>query len=333
MNFSRTLILLILVIFSMTSCLVTDNIRTTQIEIMKPGIFIFPDSINRVAIFNRDIYKTDTCTFEYKDGIKDFKDSTISYNKLANKSIEELTNFLKQEGYFAEVRNYGDSLNSFLKSNEYYNNPNELFERTNSDICIFLDYFHFNNSFFAYHYNYLYTEAALSWTIGFKHDSAAYVYNQIDTLDFDDSENPEYSLKKGSSEKMLNKTAQYLGKYFGTKIIPTWLAVDRIYYRSNNVNMLKAEKIAINGDWYSAAEIWNKETKSKNQKIAAKACYNMALACEMEGKLDLAIDWLVKSYGVLKNNNEEHKANCQKYINILAIRKKEIQRLDKQVRN
>jgi len=59
----------------------------------------------------------------------------------------------------------------------------------------------------------------------------------------------------------------------------------------------------------------------------------MALAAEMEGKHDVAIDWLVRSYMVLPKNNDEHKVNCQRYINVLALRKKDIERLDKQVRN
>ena len=97
--------------------------------------------------------------------------------------------------------------------------------------------------------------------------------------------------------------------------------------------MLLAEKYALNNEWLKAAEIWNKLSKNKNPRIAAKACYNMALACEMEGKLDAAIDWLVQSYSTLKENNEEHKQNCQRYLAVLALRKKEIAKLEHQVRN
>ena len=96
--------------------------------------------------------------------------------------------------------------------------------------------------------------------------------------------------------------------------------------------MLNAEKYAKKNDWLKAAEFWNKETNNKNQKIAAKACVNMALACEMEGKPGLGIQWLIKSYNALPKNSEVHKANCQQYINGLALRKKDIERLDKLVR-
>ena len=95
--------------------------------------------------------------------------------------------------------------------------------------------------------------------------------------------------------------------------------------------MLHAEKFALDNNWLKAAEIWNKETKNKNPRIVAKACFNMALACEMEAKLDAAIDWLNKSYTILGKNNVEHKENCLRYIKILVTRKKEIMRLDKQL--
>jgi hypothetical protein len=96
--------------------------------------------------------------------------------------------------------------------------------------------------------------------------------------------------------------------------------------------MIKAEEFAIKNDWLKAAEIWKQKTKNKNSQIKAKACYNMALAAEMEGKPDLAIEWLAKSYSSLSHNNLLHRVYCQQYINVLALRKKEIERLDKQIR-
>lgn len=96
--------------------------------------------------------------------------------------------------------------------------------------------------------------------------------------------------------------------------------------------MLIAEKYLLDSDWLKAAEIYKRETKNKNQNIIAKAKYNMALICEMEGNLDAAVDWLVLSYSTYKNENPEHKFNCKQYITLLAERKWEIERLEKQVR-
>jgi hypothetical protein len=132
---------------------------------------------------------------------------------------------------------------------------------------------------------------------------------------------------------ILKDATKYIAKTFGSKLAPSWMPVERMYYTSGNPTMQMAEKFALQNEWLKAAEIWNRESKNKNKKIAAKATFNMAIACEMEGKFDLAIDWLVKSYSALPKNNEEHKASCQRYIDVLALRKKEVKKLSKQIRN
>jgi hypothetical protein len=207
-----------------------------------------------------------------------------------------------------------------------------LFEKTKSDVCIFLDYLHLNATFYQHFTTPFVTKANLIWTVAFKNDSLVYRYNMADTLFYDLEQVLAYRRYKDKIlGQLLNNSSKYLGRSFAMKVIPSWMPVERIYYKSSNPEMIKAEKYALNQDWLKAAEIWNKGTKNKNNKISAKACYNMALACEMEGKPDVAIDWLAQSYSILIKNNGEHKANCQRYINILALRKKELERLGKQI--
>lgn len=332
MSFARNLLLFILSLCALTSCMITDSVRTIQIEIMKPGIFVIPEKLNTVAVFNRDLFKSDTCIFTYHNGYGIIADSTIRCHDLSNTCVDALSNFFEKEEYFRKVINYRDSANSLWTGNITIDNPDEFFEKTNSDICIFLDFFNLKNTHIAY-YQSLYTQARLSWTIAFKTDTSSYVYNQVDTLIFENNGIFLKSIKDKRLKLILMNASEYLGRFFGTKMIPSWIQVERLYYKSNNLDMLQAEKYALENDWLKAAEIWNKETKNKNKRIAAKACYNMALACEMEGKPDVGIDWLVRSYSALKTNNAEHRANCQRYVYILSVRKKEIERLDKQIRN
>ena len=329
---ARNFILSIFAGICLTSCMITDNIRTIQVEIMKPGVFTFPDQVDTVAIFKRDLYKSDTCKFGYYSLNRSVTDTTIHFKELSNHCVDALAKFIKNEGYFKKVNYYRDSLNYLWADNQKFSSIKELYKGIHSDFYIFLDYFSFNKIEISSTYDFFYAEARLFWTINFKTDTASYIYNQVDTLIY---EGPEYNIdvtkNKGPELELMN-ASEYLGKYFGTKIIPSWVQVERMYYKSSNSEMLKAEKFALNNDWLKAAEIWKMETKNKNHRIGAKACYNMALACEMEGKSDAAIDWLVKSYNVYSKNETEHKANCQRYINILAIRKKEIEQLGKQIR-
>jgi len=209
-----------------------------------------------------------------------------------------------------------------------------LFKSTKADALVFLDLFQFENGLSSYFDGTFRTRAVLSWTITFRgNTSSPTIYNQIDTLFFSKSQFKYIQQKNQQSQKIYRNASKFLGKSFGTKLIPSWVPVDRMYYHSKNPEMIHAEKFAKNHVWLKAGEIWNKQTKNKNQKIAAKACYNMALACEMEGKYDLAIYWLTESNNILTKNNFQHRAYCQQYIRILTLRKDEIEMLEKLMRN
>lgn len=329
MNFTRILIIHLILLTGISSCTISDHVGSFQVEILKPGIFNIPKDVKTVAIYNRDILQSDTLTVYYfKQGVL-FEDSTIQYRDLSNCCIDSLAGYLKNEGYFSKVVNYRDSLKQSFKDLHFAATIPELLQQSGTDGCIFLDYFHFNNSIVANFGDRLYTNAVARWSVAFKNDTTSYIYNLLDTLIVDDEEYQEHNIPVSTRFFYASKSQ---GELFGTKLIPHKLTVDRLFYKSNNPEMVKAQEFALNNDWLKAAEIWNRLATNKNDRIAAKAMYNMALACEMEGKPDLAINWLVKSYSGLKQEDTIHKANCQRYINVLALRKLEIARLEKQIR-
>lgn len=336
MRLLKQLLIFVSFLYCLTSCLMTEQVRSLKVEVMKPGAFIFPENVKKIALFKRDLYLSDTAVFKYfykfynQYGTQ--IDSTISYSDLSNRCVDELSNFLTNEGYFNEVKNYRDSLKYLRNDRGMLNNSNEIFNKTKADVCIFLDYFNFFEARIFTHVAFI--SPSLKWTVVFKNDSIYYTYNQTDTLNYGNTQSPEYFTKKNVRiEEILQNSSAYLAKSFGSKILPNWIPVERIYYKSNNPDMIKAEEYAIKNDWFKAAEIWKQKTKNKNSQIKAKACFNMALAAEMEGKPDLAIEWLAKSFSALSHNNLLHRIYCQQYINILALRRKEIERLEKQIRN
>ncbi len=337
---------LILVCISLTTCAITNDALTTRIEIMKPGIFNIPQTIKTVALINNVSDRIDKQPFTYfnylvyeKDIFNDREskasetDSTIKYRSLSNSCLDALSWELKKEGYFTGVINYHDSLPNINWSDKERFNPDRLFQQTESDLCIFLDQFSFNIQKYK-DFEYATNIASLTWTLVYKKDTSFYTYEQKDGLNFTASDFSPELTGNMKIKFVVNNSARSLGQSFCSKIIPTWIPVDRIYYTSKNPEMVQAEKLALSNDWLKAAEIWNRQTKSKDIRIAAKASYNLAVASEMEGNMDIAIDWLVRSSSILKKkNSEDHKLNCQNYISILTERKKEIEKLSKQVRN
>ncbi len=335
MSQTKLISILLVIGISFSSCIITDSLRTFNVEILKPALFVYPENADTIAILRRDIFESDTLLLHYSNDfrIRQLVKKDISYSNLANFCVVALEGQLKKDGYFKQIDNYKDSLNFKIKGDQEIIYPKDLFQLIPADVCIFLDYFHLENTYMNNNKDFLNTKATLVWSILFREDSLSYIYNHVDELTFDETNNPKFRIINPKEDQLLFDASHYLGDFFGSKLVPSWLLVERQYYRSGNPNMRQAEKLALANNWLKAAEIWNGESENKNDKITAKASYNMALACEMEGKIEAAIDWLVKSYSTLETNNKEHQANCQKYVNVLVMRKKEIEKLEKQVRN
>lgn len=295
---------------------------------MKPGLFTFPENINSIAVFNISTQDQKNISVEFMIGNTLPQDTMLNFAEISNQCTDELANYLQKEKYFLKVRNFRDSIYLFGPEN---NDKNVLFEKTRADLIVTLNDLDFKIVNFNKEGDMIVNQATLTWSVFNKNDSLSYLYNQRDTLIYDGQDLPyPFNLSK-RLKHVVDNSSKFFGKAFGSKMIPSWIQVERMFYTSNNHEMMEAEKYARDNQWRSAAEIWSKKTKNKNEMIAAKATYNMALACEMEGQMDAAIDWLVQSFNLLPANTI-HQGNCQRYISLLALRKKELEKLNKQIR-
>jgi hypothetical protein len=107
------------------------------------------------------------------------------------------------------------------------------------------------------------------------------------------------------------------GAIYASRVVPYWLRVYRDYFVRGNENFKIAKRKAQSGNWDGAGDIWKKESASPDRKVAGRACYNMAIICEINGYLDDAIVWAQKSY---EDYNVKIALN---YLNILRSRKRE----------
>ena len=105
------------------------------------------------------------------------------------------------------------------------------------------------------------------------------------------------------------------GQAYAQRILPYWIRVYRDYFIKGSDNFKVATRMARTGNWKGAEEMWYKETNNGNPGIAGRACYNMAIICEINGELDKAIEWAKKSY---ENYNIRLALT---YVNVLKNRK------------
>jgi hypothetical protein len=98
-------------------------------------------------------------------------------------------------------------------------------------------------------------------------------------------------------ERLLKETGYFAGENYSLRIAPRWVWVTRSYYaKGKDPDFKRAKLQARANQWKDAAIIWKSLAETSSfEKDRKKAAFNMALACEIEGKLDLAMEWAKKS--------------------------------------
>jgi len=111
----------------------------------------------------------------------------------------------------------------------------------------------------------------------------------------------------------------------GVRISPNWVRVSRYYYKKGDDRLKSAKRFVKVNNWKEAVVLWSQSAKSPDHKIAGCACHNMALAAEMEGELNIALEWANKAY-------KDHMLKKERtYINELNLRLMEVEKLKEQL--
>lgn len=102
-----------------------------------------------------------------------------------------------------------------------------------------------------------------------------------------------------------------------SKISPNWIQEKRGYFLFSRKDD-KGEQLMKENKYDEAAVYWAELAKSKSKKIRSKAEFNMALLSELNGDIDAAIDWGVKSY------YSQYRNQTEVYLKKLQARKESI---------
>jgi len=136
----------------------------------------------------------------------------------------------------------------------------------------------------------------------------------------------EAQLNLPSKRRVIQESGLFAGKQYGFRISPIWIKVRRTYYIGKSDDLKLAKSYVKNGDWDAAIDIWKDLVNNPDEKIARRSTYNMAIASEIKGRLDTAIEWANKAQQL-----GEKKA--YNYINVLHSRKMDEEKLKQQLTN
>jgi len=129
-----------------------------------------------------------------------------------------------------------------------------------------------------------------------------------------------------SKKQALKTSGIFAGKQYGLRITPVWLKVSRTYFTGKGDQLKLAKNYVKRGDWDQAIEIWKSETENIDYKIARRAYFNLAVASEIKGSLQTAIDYAKKA-------EQMGEKRASSYISTLKRRLRDAERLKEQLNN
>lgn len=261
------------------------------------------------------------------DGIQDISDTGV------NNEVYKFSQFIKQHSV------NDSNKNTILLINPEYGlyskrQIQQIANSTGADLFLSLDFFAAVDGIYSSSHMRMAREIVYTlvcWNVyDLKKVKFERTLQKLDTIQWTE---PVYGLKEAKRKLPPRKDAVFnaadiAGSRFAEFLVPHWIEVDRMYYPLGNKELKKTDELIKQNQWIEAAKIWKKNTINKNKNISAKSMFNMALACEMNGDMDAAMDWAIKSFYIFGDRNPEHAYNCQEYIKILARRKLDIQKIE-----
>ena len=133
-------------------------------------------------------------------------------------------------------------------------------------------------------------------------------------------------LRLPSKRSALKESGVFAGEKYGFRITPIWIKVSRTYYTGKAEELKLAKNYVKRGDWDQAIEIWKPLTENMDLKTARRAYFNLALASEIKGSLQTAVDYAKKS-------EQMGEKQASSYIITLKKRIRDEERLKEQLNN
>ncbi|MFA5816890.1 MAG: DUF6340 family protein [Bacteroidales bacterium] len=152
-------------------------------------------------------------------------------------------------------------------------------------------------------------------------------FNFADTVAFDIDSPSEFTSSPDQRLECIRNAMYEAGVQTAKRLAPWWTNFQRYYFAIGPLDFLTGAGYLRDGKWQEAAEIWRPFTESQQKRIAAKACFNMSLTCEMANNIPAALEWLKQSEKL-----GMHEFYIKDYQSKLEKRKAETDKLDEQMR-
>jgi len=318
-------------IFSMFSC---ASLTTLNIKMLEPGAISLGPDIGTVALVNRAIPGP---TSKLNNVLDILSSESLNHNLQGRQEVleglnSELLKSPRLKGQLSTLQYSGDMTGTLFPPALSWDTINKICMDNNTDAVIALETFHtdlmitheienvqMTNQFgISIPSITFYATQKVTVKIGFriynpktKTIQDQYTYSYWRTWNTQATSLGEAIMALESKQLCVNQACNTAGTLYEKRISPTWTYEQRsLYKKGGRSPMAVGSRMAVVGNWNEAINNWNQVlTTSKKRKLCGRACYNLALASEINGDLENAKTWISKSYGQYNNKQAAYYQN------------------------
>ncbi len=316
----KTLFPLLFLVFTLGSCM-----RSTTLQVLQPAQLTVPEHINTVAVVDRS--KPSNGWLNALEGL--FTGEAIGQDRRSRlEAVSGLTDALTRTPRF-QVKNTGIEMSGSKAGGNMprpldWSEIEQICKDYNTDAVVAIESFDSDNSTSATKqltkrkdkngkeytditYN---SRQRTSVRIGWR------TYDPKKKIIFDEYVTDDYLERTGSGNterraldnlpsqvSVTRDVAFNVGIEYGARIAPLYVNVSRSYYskaKGYKTLMKEAARHFESRKMDQATSIWKKvialSATSSNKKAAGRAAYNMAVASEVNGNLDIALEWAQRAW-------------------------------------
>ena len=326
-------------------------VRTVNIQLLQPPPSYVPDSIQSLTVFNRsmtpDFKNWDRDSLEQLLSDRHLElDTTLRDSIAADTVIQVAAHQLFNSGRFDVVIPKEKNLTNFLPSTISpepldWEFVSTMCQNFNTDALLVLESFSeevntdfdsgyeqdFSGNMVETYYGALDLTYHSRWRLyDPKHRERIRTFDVTDTIFWDSygytAEEMYYKLP--SIKEALIEGGVVTGQDLARKIAPQWKDARRHMFATGQKDIDKAIPLAEKGDWKAAQKIWEKYVDVGSKSRRSKVEFNLALANEMNGDIEEAIAWGVKSYKTY------YRHQTDEYLRTLDKRRKLLNQIDEE---
>ncbi len=339
------IILLVFGVVFFTSC---TKLLYTSLDVLRPAKVAFELNANNLLIVNNTVIQPSNYGHKTQRLNEKVKNIRLSSDSLAIFCLGALTEDLEGKDFFSSVQLIPNTVNTgteFFKSSEFnFELVKKLCQSNGANVILSLDNIKVNDDLNEYFIpesstflSSLEVKFETSWSIHYLDKPEVTPIQFIDTLYWESEGYNRQNVMNDIPKRVdaLIDGALDTGHKSVNRFVPYWEKVDRFFFNPNNKLMKQGMDSVYVKNWKSAINSWeNAFNNTKNALIQAQAANNIAIAYEINGDIDKALDYATKSYysfGKLTIVNYDLLIRITDYINELNKRKNEIEILKKQV--